>query len=96
MRQHRLQGLQGALFLVAAVATLRRPDVGAKASAPAGAVMMDRIVGEALMLNQPVALSPSEAVYFTVGLAMAALGLALGRDDQKMIKSAGRVQSTSG
>ena len=76
-----LAAVVGGSATIAAAATARNPRIGAPASVVAGVVLMGWIVGELLVLNQNgAATSPRsvvEPIYFVVGLAMAALGMAL-------------------
>lgn len=74
-----LAALVGGSATYAAIVTLRNPYGGAMASALAGTILMGWIIGEVLMLNQPVAFTWVEAFFFAVGLTMATLGLALSR-----------------
>jgi hypothetical protein len=76
----------GGSATVAAAATLRRPDAGALASLLAGVVMMGWIVGEFLILNQPSRPTWIEVVYFSVGVLMAVLGLAIGQLQRRQTK----------
>jgi hypothetical protein len=46
-----------------------------QASIVAGAVLMGWLVGEVLILKQPSAPSPTEVLFFVIGLIMLALGL---------------------
>ncbi|MGZ6387926.1 MAG: hypothetical protein ACXWQZ_01540 [Ktedonobacterales bacterium] len=79
-----LTGAVGGSAIVAALATLRRPDAGAIASVAAGAIMMGWITGEVLILNQPSAITWIEVAYFATGLATAGLGLAVGRTQKRL------------
>ena len=66
----------GGSAVVASLATLRRADLGAAASAVAGVVMMGWITGEVAILGRHGAYTWLQPAYFAVGLAMAALALA--------------------
>jgi hypothetical protein len=59
----------------AAVLTATAPGVGARVSALAGVILMGQIAGEVRVLKQPI--TWIEVVYFAIGSAMVALGLAL-------------------
>ena len=72
----------GGSAIVAAIAMLRSPYASAVASAAAGAVLMGWIAGEVLVLTRPSARSWVEALYFAIGLAMAWLGLVVGRSER--------------
>lgn len=66
----------------ATVLTLRRPTTGGLASAVAGVVLVGWVVGGELVLDLPQRAATdrvTDAVYITVGLAMAGLGLSLRR-----------------
>jgi hypothetical protein len=60
---------------VAAVAVLLSPGAGGLASMVAGVIMMGWIVGEVLILKQPMPPHGIEVFYFALGLVMAVLGL---------------------
>lgn len=66
----------------ATVLTLRRPATGGLASAVAGVVLVGWVVGGELVLDLPQRAATdrvTDAVYITVGLAMAGLGPSLRR-----------------
>jgi hypothetical protein len=65
----------GGSAAAAAVLTATTPGTGAWVSALAGVMLMGQIAGEIRLLKQPI--SWIEVVYFAIGSAMAALGLAL-------------------
>src|SRR5258708_40275350 len=75
----------GGSATVAATATLRSSHTGALTSLLAGVGMLGWIVGEILILNQPSRPTWVEVLYFSVGLLMALLGLAVGRTDWKQV-----------
>jgi hypothetical protein len=77
----------GGSATVAAAATLRSPLAGALTSLLAGVVMLGWIVGEILILNQPSRPTGTEVFYFSAGLLMALLGLAVGRTNWKQTAS---------
>jgi hypothetical protein len=77
-----LAGAVGGSAAVAAAATLRNPRAGGLASAVAGAVLMGWIAGEVGLLPRE-ARSWVEAAYFSVGLAMVALGLTVGQAERR-------------
>jgi hypothetical protein len=71
--------LVGVVAAVAALAAGRRVDRAAVASAFAGAVLVGWIAGEIVLLQRNGAeqdpRSPTEAIYFVVGVAIAVLGI---------------------
>jgi hypothetical protein len=69
----------GGSSAVAAAAVLRKFRLGALASIVAGVILVGWITIEVLILHQSTASSWVERCYFAVRLAMASLGLALGR-----------------
>ncbi|MDO8848294.1 MAG: hypothetical protein Q7W51_07925 [Coriobacteriia bacterium] len=69
----------GGTAAVASVGMLRRAGWGPLASVFAGASMIGFLVGEILVLNQPVEPTVTEMVFFAIGAAMVVLGLAVRR-----------------
>jgi hypothetical protein len=69
-----LASIVGGTATTAAIAMLRRPALGARASELAGAIMAGWTVGEVLILKQPHAPTWPELFYFAVGAGMFALG----------------------
>jgi hypothetical protein len=65
----------GGSAAAAAVLTATTPGAGARVSALAGVILMGQIAGEVRVLRQPI--TWIEVVYFAIGSAMVALGLAL-------------------
>ncbi len=75
-----LAGVVGGSASLAALATVRNPHAGGRASVLAGAVMMGWIAGEHRILRQqPSRGAWMEVFYFLAGLLMAGLGLKLAR-----------------
>lgn len=72
-----LAGTVGGSSTLAALAMLRNPEIGARASVAAGGITMGWIAGEVLVLDRREARSWVEALYFAIGLTMAGLGLRL-------------------
>jgi hypothetical protein len=69
-----LAGVLGGSAALAA-ATAISPGVGAWLSALAGAALMGQLIGEILLLRQPVSLT--EVFYLAVGMTMVGLGLTM-------------------
>lgn len=69
-----LAGAVGGSAAVAAAGLLRSRRFGGAASALAGAALMGWIVGEILLLDQPLEPTGIEALYFVLGAVMAAGG----------------------
>lgn len=67
----------GGTAAVASVGMLRRAAWGPLASVFAGASMIGFLVGEILILKQPVVPTVTEMVFLAVGAAMVGLGLAV-------------------
>lgn len=72
----------GGSAAVAAVATLRRPAIGALPSLVAGVILMGWIAGEVLLVRASAARSWVEVAYFATGLLMAVLALAVGQAER--------------
>jgi hypothetical protein len=69
----------GGSATAASLATIRSPMLGGIASVAAGAIMVGWIGGEALILDQPDAPTPTELLYAAVGGAMMLLGVRVWR-----------------
>ena len=70
-----LVSVVGGSSLLAAVATLRSPSLGARWSCIAGSVMVGWIAGEIVILTGDAEIvSPTELIFLVAGLAMAGLG----------------------
>jgi hypothetical protein len=75
-----LAGAVGGTAGVAAIASVRSPRAGGRASMVAGAVLASWIVGEILLLAKDDAVvSPTESLYLAIAGAMSALGWTVAR-----------------
>lgn len=79
----------GVTAAVASVGMLRRARWGPLASVFAGASMIGFLVGEILILNQPVEPTVTEMVFFAIGAAMVALGLAVRKSGAPSVTTPG-------
>ncbi len=74
-----LAGVVGGSAAAAAIAIVRRSTIGPRVSLMAGVVLVGWIAGEILLVRADnVVVSPTEAFYFFVGVAIS--GLAVGLD----------------
>lgn len=78
----------GGTAAVAAIGMLRRAAWGPLASSLAGVSMLGFLVGEIVILSQPVEPTVTEMVSFGIGAAMAVLGLAVRRDGDAGVTTA--------
>ncbi|MBN1461071.1 MAG: hypothetical protein JXA57_16210 [Armatimonadetes bacterium] len=79
----------GGAAAAAAVGMLRRAGWGPLASVFAGTSMIGFLVGEILILNQPVEPTVTEMVFFAIGAAMVVLGLVVRRSCASSVTAPG-------
>jgi uncharacterized membrane protein (DUF2068 family) len=79
----------GVTAAVASVGMLRRARWGPLASVFAGASMIGFLIGELFILNQPVEPTVTEMVFFAIGAAMVALGLAVRKSGASSVTAPG-------
>lgn len=80
-----LAAVVGGSATIATLAMLRNPELGAALSQLAGIVMVGWIIGEMVLLDQPVEPTMTEIVYLVLGLVMILVGMLLWHDEQRAL-----------